>query len=375
MTQEKPDWFPRASAPLIDDKILKKLYPDFLELKQLIVIHRHGDRTPLAPRFQGVLPSNWNFCAKGNQKLAHIPAGGAAPRSSVLLYHKISEVVEARDALKVPFVPNSILEASSCTYGQLTDVGRATLERNGRHLRKIYSEHLNFLPQKLEGAAPDDFYFRTTDYPRTIESLQHLLLGLFPDFLQNKTPIVFRTRTPNQDSLLVDFKCQQIPIFRKMFYAENNSLLKEGWEKLRGDLVKNTALGPILASPEFDKSSSIHFVYDSLNSAHAHGVALPEGVSSKHMKALNLLEVQFWLGAFLKYPELPRVGIGRLYSEIKDQLSLAAAAKEPHPKLAVYSGHDTTLGPFLIGLEGFNNIWPSYGSMVTTFFSNLIAAR
>lgn len=38
----RPKWFPQAAAPLIDDENLKKLYPSFLELKQVIVIHRHG---------------------------------------------------------------------------------------------------------------------------------------------------------------------------------------------------------------------------------------------------------------------------------------------------------------------------------------------
>lgn len=213
------------------------------------------------------------------------------------------------------------------------------MERNGRHLRKIYSEHLQFLPKKLEGAAPDNFYFRTTDYPRTMESLQHLLLGVFPDLLQTTTPLVFRTRPHSQESLLVDGKCSRVSVLQKAYFAEDRPRLKEEWDKLRCDLVENTALGPMLAGPGFDRVSSIQHVYDSMYCAYAHGVSLPKGVTAEHMKTLNLLEVNLWLGAYLKYPELPRVGIGRLFSELKGHLASAAASKS-HPKLAVYSGHD-----------------------------------
>lgn len=49
--------------PYTEDE-LKKLYPDSLELQQVQVLLRHGERTPVSPRFQNAgLPAYWPYCA------------------------------------------------------------------------------------------------------------------------------------------------------------------------------------------------------------------------------------------------------------------------------------------------------------------------
>ncbi|KAJ9068047.1 hypothetical protein DSO57_1032687 [Entomophthora muscae] len=362
----RPKWLPQASAPLIDEKSLRELYPNFLELKQLIIIHRHGERTPLSPSFPGFLPSNWNFCESGNKRISRLSPDFLEKNTfqdRSLSYFKVPEVVDTHKSLDDQIIPKSILNVASCTYGQLTDIGRRTLERNGRHLRSIYAEYLNFLPPKLAEIDSESLYLRTTDCPRTAESLQHLLVGLFPDFLQSKNTI-FRTRTFTHDSLLVDFKCNQISTFRKAYLSESESLLKEKWEKLRKDLIANTALGSVLANPKYDGAAAIHHVYDSMSCAYAHGLALPDGFTPKHMETLNTLEVELRFGAYFQSPQLSRISIGRLFSELKSHLSATVDPSKAYHKLAVYSGHDATLGPLLIGMQGFDNIWPAFGTMV-----------
>ncbi|KAI0243717.1 hypothetical protein L0F63_001697 [Massospora cicadina] len=337
----RPAWFPQASPPLIDEKSLKQLYPKALELKQLIVLHRHGERTPLAPRFGGILPSSWNLCELGNQRISRLHTSGSFIQNSALSYRKLTEIFDLGQPHS-KFVPNSIVEAATCTYGQLTDIGRRTLERNGQHLRRIYADHLNFLPLRLHDMPLDDLYLRTTDYPRTIESLQHLLLGLFPD-LPKSRGLIFRTQTVTHDSLLADFNCKRIADLKRAHSVETHPSLSERWSGLRKDLIENTALGPALTSQEFTRPTAIHHVYDSLVCAFANWIPLPDGVTSKHLAALNSLEVQLWLGSFLATPELNRLGIGRLFSDLQANLASAIDPKVSRPKLAVYSGHDTTL--------------------------------
>lgn len=67
-----------------------------------------------------------------------------------------------------------------CLFGQLTDKGRETLYEIGKKLRKIYVDEMRFLPVEFSDSTQKSFYLRTTDYPRTMESLQHLLGGLYP---------------------------------------------------------------------------------------------------------------------------------------------------------------------------------------------------
>lgn len=49
--------------PYTEDE-LKKLYPNGLELQQVQVLLRHGERTPVSPRFQNAgLAAYWPYCA------------------------------------------------------------------------------------------------------------------------------------------------------------------------------------------------------------------------------------------------------------------------------------------------------------------------
>lgn len=46
------------------DEELRKLYPSNLELQQVQILLRHGERTPVSARFQNAgLPQFWPYCA------------------------------------------------------------------------------------------------------------------------------------------------------------------------------------------------------------------------------------------------------------------------------------------------------------------------
>ena len=82
-------------------------------------------------------------------------------------------------------------EPGRCFFGQLTDKGRESLFQIGRGLKALYGDALGFLPKKLDDAMRH-VYFRTTDYPRTMESVQHLIGGLYPAPQRGGTmPIVY----------------------------------------------------------------------------------------------------------------------------------------------------------------------------------------
>lgn len=61
--------------------------------------------------------------------------------------------------------------------GQLTERGRSQHLALGAALRKRYVQDLGFLPSTLDSEA---VWVRSTNVPRTIQSAQSLIDGLFP---------------------------------------------------------------------------------------------------------------------------------------------------------------------------------------------------
>ena len=59
------------------DEELRRLYPDGLELRQVQILMRHGERTPVSARFQNTgLRPFWPYCASVRQMKTAIMAHG-----------------------------------------------------------------------------------------------------------------------------------------------------------------------------------------------------------------------------------------------------------------------------------------------------------
>lgn len=216
------------------------------------------------------------------------------------------------------------------------------MARNGRFLRDIYIDHLKFLPKNLTAPDLPNFYLRTTDYPRTLESIQHLISGLYPEAATTSN-LEIRTRNNREDTLFLDFKCHRILELRKLFATTNRPQLKLDWLVLREELSKDTGLGEYIGKEkgEFESCTSIHKLYDSLTSAQAHGLPQPTGLTESHMRKLDGLQVRLWLDIFRESPEFLRLGIGRIYGELAYHMRSVVERNPVAKKLVVYSGHDT----------------------------------
>ncbi|KAG0228294.1 hypothetical protein BGW42_002286 [Actinomortierella wolfii] len=84
-------------------------------------------------------------------------------------------------ANQVATIPNSspwaqYLWKGSCFAGQLTSLGARQHQRLGQVLRSIYIDQLSLLNKTVD---PTTVYFRSTDYPRTKQSAENLLAGMF----------------------------------------------------------------------------------------------------------------------------------------------------------------------------------------------------
>jgi len=138
------------------------------ELVQVVVVHRHGDRTPIS-RNAGAFTETLELKEFWKSRVSaskDIERTGRMNRDTTSTY------------LSTNFTEGKYVFPN----GHLTRLGANQLRRVGAQLRERYIGDLDFLPHTL----PSDHngtavYARSTRYPRTIQSVQNLLLGLYPD--------------------------------------------------------------------------------------------------------------------------------------------------------------------------------------------------
>lgn len=105
------------------------------------------------------------------------------PRFNRIVLDPKTHLIEKMQAvahLKSAIVGGGSREAGGCFQGQLTDKGKATMKEAGENLRKLYIDRLRLFDHQLGKNYHQDVYLRSTDYARTLESLQFLLDGLHP---------------------------------------------------------------------------------------------------------------------------------------------------------------------------------------------------
>lgn len=173
-------------------------YPRHLELRQVQLFVRHGERTPTSVRFQSAgLPADWPYCRAAQQLTAVIRG---ANKWEKLGWQRRVEIVGSRDAPLLKPI-------ATCLPNELTDRGRETTHSLGERLRQRYVTQLGFLSPRHEEATAHHVRLRSTPRERTVESTQHVFAGLYPSIFRSATfpEIVQRsieeeTLTPNESA-------------------------------------------------------------------------------------------------------------------------------------------------------------------------------
>lgn len=137
---------------------------DSLELTQITVLHRHGARSPIlsSKEFATQLGVSFSTCS------LDIFNGDFLPHLHI--HNSLQQSLELNKQLQD-------VKENSCFYGQLTKTGKDSLQALGRYIREKYILDKKFLPFSYDSS---DVQLVSTNYVRTIESLQYLLNGLYP---------------------------------------------------------------------------------------------------------------------------------------------------------------------------------------------------
>ncbi|GAB5592234.1 hypothetical protein Unana1_07134 [Umbelopsis nana] len=333
-------------------------YPDNLELKFVQLVHRHGERTPVRKRLETLVPSVWELCHANTQMFATIASLDGDTISPTLRSVPLTRLVETEigEGRQLTSRPGA------CYYGQLTNVGRASITKLGANLRDIYVNHLKYLPEEWDEKA---IYIRSTDYNRTQESVQQLVAGgLYPPEKRDESfRLNIRTRDPRDDNMFPNPSCKKL---RQLTRDFNKIIAEQCAPKLAKISERMRTYVPEVS---LDSHPSANGILDTLVAAKAHGFKLPSDIDDDLLEDLAEVVTHEWFAGAMQSEEIRRLSLGRLMGDIRDRMIRKVHGSdklvgEQDLKMAIYSGHDTTVAPLLIILGCFDKRWPPFSSSI-----------
>ncbi|KAK1855105.1 histidine acid phosphatase [Colletotrichum chrysophilum] len=364
------------------DAELRQLYPPQLKLQLVQILLRHGERTPVTPRFQETgLPPYWPYC----RVVRHLRSAVLDPDTGEYSYldwkRRLETFNPADDSPIIAAGPNAELD-DICDHGMLTDRGRETTRNLGRRFRNLYIDRLGFLPADLTNA--DSLYLRSTPVPRALESLQQALTGLYPT--QNRAPdlptLAIITRLQPDETLFPnDGMCRRFAVLSRAF-AQRTA---ERWNDTPEMEYLNKKLGkwmPPGSRVAVDSRPRLSGVMDSINATRAHGpqTKLPsEFYDARAISIIEKIGVEEWYSGYKESQEYRTLGIGGLMGDVVARMvgsvehtpadgdyEIKNPGAAPHPVRFGMSGcHDTTLAGVLSSLGAFgNDKWPPFTSHI-----------
>ncbi|EXX70764.1 uncharacterized protein OCT59_020543 [Rhizophagus irregularis] len=338
--------------PSYDDEKIRFYYPDHLQLKLVQVIHRHGERTPVKPFLEHVIPPLWNLCHEAKEF-----------QSSILLFQ---EDKNNQDNLKLGYEQftyrridsHSFPSPGTCAFGQLTDIGRRSMTELGAHFRTLYVDKLKFLDEKLSNDKL--LYLRSTNYARTFESLQQLVIGgLYPSqYRSNSYVLKIHTRAFYKETLHQNSKCKRLMTLIKQF-GEASKLRYESDLK-----YLTTQLKPIVNEVKLDSKPSLNEIFDTVTAAKANKIPIPKEFTEEVIDKIDEISTGEWFNGFYETLEMRRLAIGPFIADLRD-IILSKVNNIPEAedlKFAIYSGHDSTLAPLIATFNAFDHRWPKFNS-------------
>ncbi|KAK7683555.1 hypothetical protein QCA50_013390 [Cerrena zonata] len=278
-TPKPPNW--PGAHPLDVDNY--PVAPPDLKLEQVHIYVRHGERTPVGVRMASPpasIPEHWSLCTTARRFRASVANTLSGPHDDEQL--PLRKVVER---------PDGTVVEGECLLGELTDLGRQTTYDFGHSLRRLYVDRLGFLPDKVRGN--DEVYFRTTNMPRTTESLQQIIHGLYPTnkCFEGFVPRI-RVRNGKDENLFGNtFACKRLEILQIGFAQAAAASWNSTLEPLDKKVSKYIDGNPI----RLDGKPRASGVLDTVRAAVAHGIAVPPEFKEKGV--IDVIEkavVQEW---------------------------------------------------------------------------------
>ncbi|KAI0746993.1 phosphoglycerate mutase-like protein [Daedaleopsis nitida] len=340
--------------------------PPELELEQVHIYVRHGERTPVGVRMSGPpanIPENWMFCHTARQFRAAV-AGLSGTEEGIAGFEAVQLAApQELRARRIVERPDGVAAVGECLLGELTDVGRESTYNFGRGLRKLYIDRLKFLPDAVHNN--DELYLRSTNMPRTIESLQQIVHGLYPISKSAKDFVPqLRIRNGKDENLFGNtMACKRLEILQIGFAQAAAATWNTTLEPLDKKISKYIGGNPV----RLDGKPRASGILDTIRAAKAHGVKVPPEFDEKGVQdVIEKAVVTEWFAGMYRTEEVRRLGMGPLLSDLTRKMEAKADKGDADPaKILIHSTHDTCLAALSSTLEVFDEKWPAFTAAVT----------
>ncbi|QIW96181.1 hypothetical protein AMS68_001699 [Peltaster fructicola] len=355
---------------------LAQLYPKELELQQVQVILRHGERTPVSARFENAgLPAYWPYCTAASMLKHNVLTADAW---DTFTWKRRLETFERQLDKSGSDSPASIKGPSGeidyiCNAGELTDRGRETTLALGQRLRNLYVDRLNFLPARLDSTLSDSIRLRATPIPRALQSTQQVFTGLYPQAHRDPglSPPAITQRSFADETLFPNEGfCKRFNELAKAFAARTAQLWNDSPEleyvnKRIGKYMP--AESPVI---KVDSHPRLSGVMDTINATLAHGPAtrLPSDFYDPTALAnIDRVCTEEWFVGYLESNEYRKLGIGALVGDLVQNMVEKTQSRDHKFKLGLSGCHDTTIAALLASLGAYDtrkDKWPPYTSSI-----------
>jgi acid phosphatase len=361
--------------PYSDDELAKQ-YPSSLQLQQVQILLRHGERTPVSARFKNAgLHGAWPYCRAANELTATILAADGS--WDALAWKRRLETFGANDTPQLAAGPRGEVDAV-CQLGELTDRGRETTLALGQRIRTLYVNQLAFLPPFLDEQTKSRVSLRATPIQRALESVQQAFVGLYPAASRSPglLPPPILQRAPQDETLFPnEGACKRFAELAHQFADRAANL----WNDSNEMKYVNKKIGKWMPaeSPtiKVDSHPRLSGIMDSINATLAHGpdTKLPNEFYDDTVRAhIDRICVEEWFAGYQESAEYRKLGIGGLIGDLTQRMveHTTGVPKEgqDEPLHFSMSGcHDTTIASALAALGGFEyekNKWPNFTSSI-----------
>lgn len=360
---------------------LAQLYPSSLELRQVQILLRHGERTPVSARFQNAgLAAYWPYCKAANElKSVVLNADGTMDN---LAWRRRLETFGQGDAPRLSAGSRGEIDAV-CQAGELTDEGRQTTLALGQRTRKLYVDQLGFLPSTLAGPS---VALRSTPIQRALESTQQAFTGLYP--LSHRAPGLAAptivTRSMQDETLFPnEGACKRFGQLAQAFANRAAQLWNDSPELEYVNKKVGKWMPPVTGSTDgkpqpvkVDSHPRLSGLMDTINATLAHGPAtkLPsEFYDTQAVAHIDRICTEEWFAGYQESREYRKLGIGAMVGDLTQRMvehvtaDQGVRASEADFKLSLAGCHDTTLAGTLTAFGAFDaskDKWPFYTSSI-----------
>ncbi|EME85937.1 uncharacterized protein MYCFIDRAFT_150978 [Pseudocercospora fijiensis CIRAD86] len=361
--------------PYSEDE-LKHLYPSTLELQQVQIILRHGERTPVSARFKNAgLHGTWPYCSAAHQLKAAILAADGSWDS--LAWKRRLETFASNDTPKLATGPHSEVDGV-CLPGELTDRGRETTLALGQRMRTLYVNQLAFLPKCLDEQSAAQVSLRATLIQRALESVQQAFTGLYPSASRSPgmlPPAIVQRSMQDETLFPNEGGCARFAELSHQFADRAAKLWNDSPEmkyinkKVGKWMPKDSPVAKVDSHPRLSG------LMDTINATLAHGQAtrLPSEFYDETVRAnIDRICVEEWFAGYQETNEYRKLGIGALLADltlrmVEHTIGHPNEGQDRPLKMGLSGCHDTTIAATLAALGAFHHEkdkWPNFTSSI-----------